>query len=179
MPNLHETFQIDDTAFSRIWAAEGLGTVCSTDWAGKGVNNPAFVINDSHVLRFDGLINRGLSRFHGEQVAYNHLRQAGIPCPQVIVVDDSKSLVPYDYMIMTKMDGTPLLDSWPDLTPIQQEQVANEAGRLLARIHAIKLPQFGRLYGTERVSDICLHPGCISGYGTGKPCGSLDFRGSA
>ncbi len=144
-------FQIDDAALTRIWSAHGLGTVRSIDWAGKGVNNPAFVINNTHVVRFDGLVNRGLSRFHGERTAYDLLRQADIPCPQVIVLDDSKTLAPYDYMIMDKVEGTSLLDSWSLLTPTQQHEVAYEAGCLLALIHNIKLPKFGNLYGTERV----------------------------
>ncbi len=67
-------FQIDDTALTRIWSAHGLGSVRTTDWAGKGVNNPALVINDACVVRFDGLINEGVSRFHGEQIAYGLLR---------------------------------------------------------------------------------------------------------
>jgi len=146
-------FQIDDTALAQIWAAQGLGNIHSTDWAGKGVNNPAFVINNTHVVRFDGLINEGVSRFHGERIAYDLLRQADIPCPQVIAIDDSKTLVPYDYMIMTKVEGTPLLESWSQLTSDQRQQVATEAGRLLARMHTISLSQFGHLYGSERVFD--------------------------
>ena len=153
MVHQHAAFQIDDTALSRIWAAQGLGSIHSSDWAGLGVNNPSFVINDTHVIRFDGLVNQGHSRFHGEQIAYDYLRQAGIPCPQIIVVDDSKDLVPYDYMIMTKMEGMPLDKSWTQLTSIQQQEIATEAGQILARIHEVKLPHFGRLYGTKRISD--------------------------
>ncbi len=146
-------FQIDDATFTRIGAAHGLGSVRTTEWAGKGVNNPSFVINDTYVIRFDGLIDKGMSRFHGEQTAYNLLRQAGIPCPQVIALDDSETLAPYPYMIMTKVDGVSLLDSWTQLTPTQQHNVAQEAGRILASIHSIMLPKFGNLYGTERVFD--------------------------
>jgi aminoglycoside phosphotransferase (APT) family kinase protein len=146
-------FQVDDTALARIWAAQGLGAIHSSDWAGVGVNNPAFVINNTHVVRFDGLINKGISRFHGEQIAYNLLRRADIPCPQVIAIDDSKTLVPYDYMIMTKVDGRTVLESWPQLTSDQQQQVATEAGNILARMHSISVPQFGRLYGSERDFD--------------------------
>ncbi len=144
-------FQIDDATLDRIWSVHGLGKVYSSDWAGKGVNNPAFVINDSHVVRFDGLINEGISRFHGEQIAYDLLRQAGIPCPMVIVLDVSKTLAPYDYMIMNKVEGITILDSWQELTPAQQHDVTYEAGRLLALIHNILLPKFGNLYGTERI----------------------------
>jgi aminoglycoside phosphotransferase (APT) family kinase protein len=146
-------FQVDNVTVDRIWAEQGLGAVRSVDWAGKGVNNPAFVVNDTHVIRFDGLINEGVSRFYGEQAAYQLLRQADIPCPQVVLLDDRKTLVPYDYMIMTKSEGTPLLDSWLLLTTIQQEQVAQEAGRILARMHEIRLSMFGDLYGTEGVFD--------------------------
>lgn len=146
-------FQVDEAALNRIWAAHGLGKIHSTDWAGKGLNNPALLINNAYVIRFDGLINEGLSRFHGEQAAYGYLRAAGIPCPQVVVLDDHKVLVPYDYMIMTKVEGTPLLDSWSLLTRSQQRAVATDAGRLLGLMHSIMLPQFGRLYGTDRVFD--------------------------
>jgi aminoglycoside phosphotransferase (APT) family kinase protein len=144
-------FQIDDQTLTQIWSTHGLGKIHSTDWAGKGVNNPAFVINDTHVIRFDGLINEGISRFHGEQTAYDLLRQSNIPCPQVILIDDSKTLAPYDYMIMSKMDGEPITDSWSRLTSAQQRDVAHEAGKLLALIHNISIPKFGDLYGTEGV----------------------------
>ncbi len=144
-------FQIDDATLTHIWSAHGLGAVRTVDWAGKGVNNPAFVINDTHVVRFDGLINEGVSRFHGERIAYDLLRQAGIPCPQVIVLDDSKTLAHYDYMIMNKVEGITILDSWSELTPTQQHEVAYEAGCLLTSIHNIRLSKFGNLYGTERV----------------------------
>lgn len=146
-------FQIDNATLGCIWKAHGLGSVRSVDWAGKGINNPALLINDTHVARFDGIINEGVSRFYGEQLAYDHLRTAGIPCPEVIVLDDSKSLVPYDYMIMTRVEGTPLLDSWAELSHRQRQDVAQEAGYLLGLIHTITLPKFGRLYGTERVFD--------------------------
>lgn len=146
-------FQVDDAALGRIWAAQGLGSVKTVDWAGKGINNPALLINDNHVVRFDGIINKGVSRFHGEQTAYGYLKTAGVPCPDVVVLDDSKTLVPYDYMIMTRMVGTPLLDSWETLTNEERQQVAKEAGLLLAMIHTVTLPKFGRLYGTERVFD--------------------------
>lgn len=146
-------FQVDDAALSRIWAAHDLGSVKQVDWAGKGINNPALTINNQYVVRFDGIINEGVSRFYGEQIAYGYLKKANIPCPQVMVLDDSKTLVPYDYMIMTRVEGTPLLDSWPTLSNLQQQEAAQEAGRLLALMHTIILPKFGRLYGSERVFD--------------------------
>ena len=144
-------FQVDNAALGRIWAAHDLGSVNAVEWAGKGINNPALTVNDKHVVRFDGIINEGTSRFYGEQSVYGYLKKAGIPCPEVVALDDSKTLVPYDYMIMTRVEGTPLLDGWADLTNEQRQEAAQEAGRLLALMHNIILPHFGRLYGTERV----------------------------
>lgn len=146
-------FQIDSATLQSIWSAHGLGVIHTTDWAGKGQNNPALVINDTHVIRFDGIINEGVSRFHGERLAYDRLRLAGIPAPDVLLLDDSKSFVPYDYMIMNKIVGRPLIDDWPSLTSSQRQQAATEAGRILARMHDITFPRFGRLYGSERVFD--------------------------
>lgn len=146
-------FQIDAVTLQAIWSAQSLGIIHSTDWAGKGQNNPALVINDTHVIRFDGIINEGLSRFHGERLAYDRLRAAAIPAPQVLALDDSKTLVPCDYMIMNKIEGRPLIDDWPTLTPAQRRQAATEAGRILARMHAITFPRFGRLYGAAQVFD--------------------------
>lgn len=144
-------FQIDRTLLQVIWSAHDLGTILSTDWAGKGQNNPALVINDAYVIRFDGIINKGISRFHGERLAYDRLRAVGIPAPQVLVLDDSQSLVPYDFMIMSKLEGHPLIDDWPSLSPQQRQQAATQAGRILAQMHEITFPHFGRLYGTERI----------------------------
>ena len=153
MASQRSGFQIDDTALTRIWSAHGLGSVRMTDWAGKGVNNPALVINDAYVVRFDGLINEGVSRFHGEQVAYGLLREVGIPCPEVMALDDSKTLVPYDYMIMNKVEGQTVLDSWADMSNRERVAVATEAGTLLGRMHMIDVPLFGPLYGKERRFD--------------------------
>lgn len=144
-------FQLDNVALQAIWSAHGLGVIHSTDWAGKGQNNPALVINNAHVIRFDGIINAGVSRFHGERLAYDRLRAAQIPAPQVLLLDDSKSLVPFDYLIMNKIEGRPLIDDWPMLTAAQRQQAASEAGRILARMHDLTFDRFGRLYGTERV----------------------------
>ncbi len=144
-------FQIDQHTLQRIWDAHALGQITSVDWAGTGMNNPALLINNSHVIRFDGIINDGISRFHGERRAYDLLNQAAIPAPHVLLLDDTKMLVPNDFMVMTKVEGQPLIDSWPRLTPQQRQQAAAQAGEILARLHAITLDQFGRLYGTQGV----------------------------
>lgn len=146
-------FQIDQPTLQRISDRYDLGKIEQVVMAGRGINNPALMINDSLVIRFDGIINQVPSRFHGEKRCYDALLKAGIPAPQVIAVDDSKSLVPYDYMVMSKIEGAPLIDAWPTLALDQRGKLAYQAGQLLARMHNITFDTFGRLYGTERIFD--------------------------
>lgn len=144
-------FSIDQAALQRIFDAHGLGQVNTVEWAGLGRNNPALIINDALVIRFDGIINEGVSRFHGEARAYAALNAAGVPAPRALLVDDSAALVPQHYVIMTKLEGAPLIQAWPTLTPAQREGAAYQAGELLAKMHGIPFERFGRLYGTERI----------------------------
>lgn len=146
-----EAFQIDRPALQRIWDAFGLGRVQFVEQIVRGGNNPTLIVNDSLVIRFDGIINEGVSRFWGEKRAYDALRQASIPAPQIMVVDDSRTLAACDYCIMTKVEGTPLIESWPALPANKRESAAYEAGQLLARMHTITFDHFGRLYGSERI----------------------------
>lgn len=144
-------FTIDQANLQRIFDAHGLGAVSSVSWAGLGRNNPALIVNDALVIRFDGIINEGVSRFHGEAWAYKALDAAGVPAPRVLVVDDSSTLVPEHYLIMTKIEGAPLIQAWPTLTPTEREAAAYQAGVLLARMHGITFERFGKLYGKERI----------------------------
>jgi aminoglycoside phosphotransferase (APT) family kinase protein len=150
---VNSRFRIDQAAFEAIWEAHHLGKVSTVEIGGKGRNNPAFVVNNQWVIRFDGIINDGVSRFWGEKRAYDALRAAGIPAPEVIAVDDTHTLAPYDYVIMTKIEGAPLIDCWSSLSAPQREQTAYQAGCLLARMHGITFDTFGKLYGSGRIFD--------------------------
>lgn len=144
-------FSIDQATLQRIFDAHRLGQVKTVEWVGLGRNNPALIVNDALVLRFDGIINEGVSRFHGEARAYTALNAAGVPAPRVLLVDDSAALVPQHYLIMTKIEGTPLIQAWPTLNPAQREGAAHQAGELLAKMHGITFEEFGKLYGTARI----------------------------
>jgi aminoglycoside phosphotransferase (APT) family kinase protein len=144
-------FSIDQVTLQRLFDAHGLGEVRSVEWAGLGRNNPALIINDALVVRFDGIINEGVSRFQGEARAYAALNRAGVPAPHVLVVDDSATLFPQHYLIMTKLEGMPLIQAWSTLAPHQREEAARQAGELLAKMHGVTFERFGKLYGTERI----------------------------
>lgn len=143
---------ITQEILQRVWDANKLGKVELIQPAKRGMNNLATVINDTHVIRFDVLDLEdaaGVCRYTGEQFAYERLCIAGIPAPEVVALDLSKSLIPYHYIILTKIDGTPLIDDWPDFSETQKAEVGRSAGRYLALMHNISIEGFGSLSRLE------------------------------
>lgn len=130
----------------RIWEAQGLGTVQSVVTPKRGVINACRIVNDTHVIRFDRLDYEDvISRYKGEQIIYEQLRDTDVPVPEVIALDLSKTLAPYAYIILSKMGGTPLIDDWDSLSVEQRAQVGNSLGRYLTIIHEHKFDGFGSL----------------------------------
>ncbi len=132
-----------------IASAAGLGQVQESTWLTRGRNNPALLLNQDYVLRFDGLPGSTPQRFAGEALAYRLLREQGIPAPEVIALDLGCQLAPVAYMLMQRLPGQPVIDSWADLTPMQREQVAYQCGDLLARMHGITASHYGDLRAPE------------------------------
>ena len=64
-------------------------------------------------------------------------------------MDVSKAIVPNDFIILSKIEGRPLIDAWTSLSIQQQQQAATEAGRYLAMMHEITLPGFGQIRKPE------------------------------
>jgi aminoglycoside phosphotransferase (APT) family kinase protein len=135
----------DKDTLNRIWDAHGLGAVRTISPAKRGMNNRATVVNDTHVIRFDLLDLEGICRYQGEAMAYERLRAAGIPAPEVVALDVSKTLIPYHYIILSKIDGIPLIDDWASLSESQKVEAGRAAGRYLAMMHNLELEGFGHL----------------------------------
>src|SRR5690606_31529901 len=129
----------------RIWQAHGLGAVQTIEPAKRGMNNRATVVNDAYVIRFDLLDLPGVCRYVCEKLAYERLRANGIPTPEVVALDVTKSLVPYHYLILTKSEGRPLIDDWASFTPAQRSEAGRAAGRYLAQMHEITFDAFGKI----------------------------------
>ena len=88
-----------------ICTAHGLGKIERVVTPRQGNINRCLIINDAYVLRFDVLEWGGANRYAGEKWAYDLLRATDVPVPQVVALDSSKTLVAYDYLILTKMPG--------------------------------------------------------------------------
>jgi len=80
--------------------------------------------------------------FWVEAIATKLAKEAGVPTYTTITVDDSQSVVPFDFMIMTKESGSPIQEYAPLPTNLEKKLVT-ETGRLTALIHAVKVNGFG------------------------------------
>ncbi len=144
-----QSFHLSESDLQAIWRAAGLGAVRSAIQPPRGAINPCLIVNDACVIRFDtGFKTAG--RFRSEAAAYRRLVGSGVPVPEVVVLDSSRRIVPHEYLITTRLPGTPVIDSWDALTWESRRAVAWQAGRYLALIHGHSFGDFfGKLHDAE------------------------------
>ena len=127
-----------------IWAVYGLGAVRSVVAPPSGVRNESYIVNDELVIRFNTQ-DPQFAKFSNERAAYELLAPGSLPVPTVIALDESRRMVPYDYIIITRLPGANVAESQAALTSPQREALAWEAGRSLAHLHTFAFAQFGKL----------------------------------
>lgn len=135
---------ITDETIKAIWRVHGLGAARWIVQATSGVSNLCFIVNGDLVIRFN-IFDTTVPKFANERIAYDLLAGSGLPVPSVVALDASRHIVPYDFIILTRLPGMNLAESWRDLTSVQVHDLAWEAGRCFARLHAITFPAFGSL----------------------------------
>jgi hygromycin-B 7''-O-kinase len=70
-------------------------------------------------------------------------RLEDLPIPSVLLWDDSKQLVPQNYLLMSKLQGQPLSHLTALLSDEQLRDIYHQMGRILARIHKATFTVFG------------------------------------
>jgi aminoglycoside phosphotransferase (APT) family kinase protein len=86
---------------------------------------------------------RDYDSFDEEAWAYKLCGAEGVPVPQIIAMDTSRTQFGEAYMITHKLPGLP--GNSPDISRIDKETALREVGHYLSIIHRIKLPGFGSL----------------------------------
>jgi aminoglycoside phosphotransferase (APT) family kinase protein len=131
-----------------IWQACGLGTIDHITPTPSGMRNESYMVNGEWFLRLNTL-DPGFAKFGNERVAYDLLADSGLPIPSVVVVDESRRIVPYDFIVLTRLPGVNAAESRDTLNAAQVQTLAREAGRSLARIHAHTFGGFDKLREIE------------------------------
>jgi Ser/Thr protein kinase RdoA (MazF antagonist) len=142
---------VTEDTIRAVWFAHQLGVVTHTTQPLGGVRNLCFFVNDSFVVRFNTQ-DRGSAKFQSERMAYELLAEHSLPVPLVLVLDESHTITPYDFIITTRLPGQSLALSWQSLSADQLHTLIYAAGQCLARIHACTFPAFGKLHSLNHSS---------------------------
>ena len=106
--------------------------------------NPCFFVDDRLVFRFNAR-DVGLPKFQREKIVFDLLEDSGLPTPRNVLLDDSREFAPYEVLISPKLPGANIEQDWPTLDLQTKQRLAENAGKLLTRLHEISFPFFGEL----------------------------------
>lgn len=137
--------KLDRAAVAAIWEAHALGPLDRIAPIAGGVRNTSYLVNDELVLRLN-THDPEFPKFSNERIAYDLLVESGLPLPRVVVLDETRALVPYDFTILTRVPGVSIASSRAALNPSQSRTLAWQSGNALARIHHYTFAVFGPLH---------------------------------
>jgi aminoglycoside phosphotransferase (APT) family kinase protein len=135
---------ISSKDIAAIWKAHGLGRVERISPTASGSRNESYIVNHEFFIRFNTL-DPAIPKFRNERVAYEILGSSTLPVPSLIAFDESRSIVPVDYIILTRLPGESITETWQQFSPARRQELAWSAGEMLARIHEHKVSGFGKL----------------------------------
>jgi len=67
----------------------------------------------------------------------------GLPTPSILGSDNSKELLPQNYVLMTALDGQPLSSVTTSLSALALRDIYFQMGTLLAKVHGVPLDAYG------------------------------------
>ncbi|MBC7420592.1 MAG: aminoglycoside phosphotransferase family protein [Bdellovibrio sp.] len=141
-PNHLEIKQQCKDAINGIFKSIGRAPPAKVYLDDQGWVNPC-IFADDLVVRFNAR-DTHLPKFQREKIIFDQLRSI-IPVPVCLKLDDSRALVPFDFMICEKIDGENLEKNWATMGEELSNSLAYQAGKLLAIIHSVELPSFGEI----------------------------------
>ena len=89
--------RVHEADLRAIWQAHGLGDFRSAVPAARGSRNESYIVDDALVIRFNTL-DPQFPKFRNERIAYDLLARSVLPVPSVAALDESRSIVRYDFM---------------------------------------------------------------------------------
>jgi aminoglycoside phosphotransferase (APT) family kinase protein len=147
--NSHKSTPIGGKLLARIWRYHRLGGISSLSQPAHPGLNPIRFVNDRYVIRFYTCADTPFRPSQGEAHAFEILSNSSVPVPEVVALGFSGDISPYDYLIMTRLPGRPLIEVWAKLDKCQRKRAATSIGIYLAQIHTNTFQRFGYLSHLE------------------------------
>jgi aminoglycoside phosphotransferase (APT) family kinase protein len=148
---IKESFELSLEKVEWILEQHKLGELSTIKVIEKGVVNPIYEINGKYILRIHTR-EPHLVKLEKEAFIYETIlkKKSRFPVPQVINLDTSKTLIPHNYMLMTKIEGKDLDDAWTDMSMKKRKDISFRLGKVIAHLHKIKMKSFGGIMPSER-----------------------------
>jgi aminoglycoside phosphotransferase (APT) family kinase protein len=131
-----------------IAARHGLGSLTTWGPLAGGVVNPVLLLNEHAVLRIN-VRNAADPKIAKEAWVLDRLAGSppplGARVPGVLGADTSRTILPYDYLLLEYLPGRSAADAWTTGPAPTRTYLSQQMGAILARLHAQPLP--GRAYG--------------------------------
>jgi aminoglycoside phosphotransferase (APT) family kinase protein len=144
MSNANSARRVSENNIRDIWDACRLGSVRRVVPAASGSRNESYIVNDDLFIRFNTR-DTEFRKFGNERAAYELLAQSAVRVPRVVALDESRTIVPYDLIVLTRLPGVNIAESKAALTQTQIRELARKAGINLALIHNLTFERFGKL----------------------------------
>lgn len=139
-----------DRILHALMKKNGLPCPKSISYFREGSVNPIALINGEWVVKVN-MRDPDLPKSGREAFCLARAGQQGLPVPKLIALDTSQEILPYSYMMMSRLSGQTLHSIWPGLPASQQQFLIDEAAQLLNQMHEIQFPAFGNVPGTGTV----------------------------
>lgn len=72
-------------------------------------------------------------------------KENGFPVPEILLHDASKKIIKNEFVILSWLEGEDLDSVWDKLSNLEKEEILEQLGELMGKIHNIKFEKFGEL----------------------------------
>lgn len=139
---MKQQYSINNETIQKILNKHNLGKIKSTASIKAGLINPAFLINDSYVLRIDKSdhlknVQGHDTRFEREAFLYDLLPKKDIPTPLCLGFDSSREIIPEKYIIVSYIPGISLSEGFKNLDKETRQKLSFQMGEVIRKIHSV------------------------------------------
>lgn len=141
----------------------GAGALRSVQRVDGGSSNSMLRVNDELVLRLN-IRQPDRPKLRWEALIYRRMQhEGGMAGPEVVALDTSRDLLPFDALLLSWVDGVTADKVWPSLSEAERDGLSEELGRRIGAIHSLRWPAYGeRGLGVEgalspRWTDVVFH----------------------
>ncbi len=121
----------------------GLGRLKYWQILDSSTDNPTCIVNGDMLLRLD-VRESTRYRFRKEAALFRRLRvETDLPVPEVLALDTSRRIFPYDTLLLERLPGQNGLLVWPQLDAVAHWQISYDMGQALALFHRLGCSAYG------------------------------------